>query len=227
MPQILLVEDEPKVQKFICQNLERLEMKVVALDRLDALEDHLRKSSFDLVILDRLLGDKDSLSYIPIVKRSKPGIKILVLSALGDVEDRVTGLELGADDYLPKPFHVSELLARVNTLLRRDAQPQVLRYKDLEIRLEAMEVIRGSTVISLTAKEFRLLSLLTKNPGKVFSRSELLSQVWGMNFDPGTNVVEVTMNRLRSKVDNGFDSPLIHSKRGSGYWFGTQENELV
>lgn len=224
---VLVVEDEPKVQRFIRTALEQSGMTVQTLNNLDEVEDHLQLGTYDLLILDRLIEKRDSLSILNRLK--KYPTKILILSALGEVDERVSGLELGADDYLPKPFHVSELIARVKSLTRRPStsskSENILEYLDLEVRFESQEVKRGNASISLTAKEFKLLTLLARHPKKIFSRSELLDRVWGVNSDPGTNVVEVTMNRLRSKIDEGHSVPLIHTRRGSGYWFGESRSD--
>ncbi|MDB5039039.1 MAG: response regulator [Bacteriovoracaceae bacterium] len=227
---ILVVEDEPKVQRFIRQALEQSGMTVETLESLDDLDSHLERTKFDVLILDRLVGKRDSLSLLSRIKKIHLSLKVLVLSALGEVEDRVSGLELGADDYLPKPFHVSELIARVRNISRRNTESEksdtLLQYLDLEIRFDTQEVKRSGKVLSLTAKEFKLLTLMARWPKKIFSRSDLLDRVWGLNLDPGTNVVEVTLNRLRTKVDEGNAISLIHTRRGSGYWFGeNKEND--
>lgn len=225
---ILVVEDEPKVLRFVRKALESAGMQVEAIDQLDDLETFVARVPFDVIVLDRLLGRRDSLPLVGQLKKKYPNIKVLFLSALGDLDQRVSGLEMGADDYLPKPFHVSELVARVRALARRPADEKgtenMLRFSDLEIQMDLQEVRRSGKTISLTAKEFKLLTFLACKPQKVFSREELLDRVWGLNADPGSNVVDVTMNRLRSKVDEGFSTPLIHTKRGSGYWFGERED---
>jgi two-component system OmpR family response regulator len=224
---VLVVEDEPKVQRFIRQALEQTGMTVETLDDLENVEAHLETGHFDILILDRLIGKRDSLSMVNRFKKFP--VKVLILSALGEVEERVSGLELGADDYLPKPFHVSELIARIRNLSRREVgaktSDNILQYHDLEIRFDTQEVKRNGRAISLTAKEFKLLSLLARWPKKIFSRSELLDRVWGVNSDPGTNVVEVTMNRVRSKINEGHKTPLIQTRRGSGYWFGDNTSD--
>jgi DNA-binding response OmpR family regulator len=224
---VLVVEDEPKVQRFIRQALEQSGMSVETLDNLDDVEAHLETGNFEILVLDRLVGKRDSLSILSRLKKFP--VKILILSALGEVDDRVSGLDLGADDYLAKPFHVSELVARIRNLSRREASSKVsdnvLQHLDLEIRFDTQEVKRSGRPIQLTAKEFKLISLLARWPKKIFSRAELLDRVWGVNSDPGTNVVEVTMNRLRTKVDEGHTTPLIHTRRGSGYWFGENRSD--
>jgi two-component system, OmpR family, response regulator len=226
---VFVVEDEPKVQKFVRKALEAAGMQVESTDNLDELEPFLIRVPFDVIVLDRLLGRRDSLPMVPEIKRIRPEAKVLFLSALGDLDQRVSGLEIGADDYLAKPFHVTELVARVRALARRPAIDEgaenLLRFNDLEIRMETQEVHRGGRAVPLTAKEFKLLTLLARKPQKVFSREEILDRVWGVNADPGSNVVEVTVTRLRSKLDDGGATPLIHTKRGSGYWFGARDGQ--
>jgi two-component system OmpR family response regulator len=225
---VLVVEDEPKVARFVRKALESAGMQVEVTDQLDELLPLMDRIPFDVVVLDRLLGRRDSLPFVGQIKARHPNVKVLFLSALGDLDQRVAGLEMGADDYLPKPFHVAELLARVNALSRRPTGKgpgeRVLTFGDVEIRLDTQEVRRKGKAISLTAKEFKLLTLLAGTPQKIFSREELLDRVWGVNADPGSNVVEVTVKRLRQKMDEGFKTPLIQTKRGSGYRFGS-DNE--
>ena len=221
---VLVVEDEPKVQKFVRKALEQAGMRVESTGHLDEIDEHLRRIPCDVLILDRLVENRDSLSLVGKLRKAFPRTRILILSALGELNDRVAGLNVGADDYLPKPFHVAELIARVRSVARRDTEepvePNLLRFSDLTVRLDSQEVTRGDRSIPLTAKEFRLLSLLVQKPRKLFTRMELLDRVWGLNADPGSNVVEVTINRLRAKLDTGAEMPLIHTKRGAGYWLG-------
>ena len=222
--QVLVVEDEPKVSRFVHQALQQAGMTVQTINKLDDLDLHIQMTKPEILVLDRLIGKQDSLAVISSLKRKFSNLKILILSALSDVDERVSGLEVGADDYLPKPFHVNELIARVRALARRESETasvdNTIRFEDLEVHLESQEVKRGERSIQLTAKEFKLLTLLMRFPKKLFSRSELLDRIWGTTSDTESNVVEVTMNRLRAKVDEKTTSPLIHTKRGAGYWFG-------
>lgn len=223
---ILLAEDQPKVQSFIKQALEEAGMVVDAVSTLTDLLTSLKTSSYEAIVLDRMLRGSDSLEVIAEIKRSHPQLKILVLSAISEVEEKVRGLTEGADDYLGKPFHVSELIARLRSLTRRGksqnhAKATHLTYEDLHINLESQRVTRAGKRIDLTGKEFRMLCLFTKYPGKIFSRMDLLDQVWDMNHFPESNVVEVTIATLRSKIDKEF-KPLIHSRRGVGYWLGEE-----
>lgn len=220
---ILLAEDEPKVRLFVKQALEEAGMTVDAVATEEDLLTSLKTSLYDAVVLDRLLRGHDTLDSLSRIRHSSPRTKVLILSALAEVEEKVRGLTDGADDYLGKPFHVSELIARLRSILRR--QPQrgekdtLLAFEDLKIDLENQKVTRKGKKIDLTGKEFRLLSLLARQPGKVFSKMDLLDRVWDLNHFPESNVVEVTIASLRAKIDKGF-SPLIQSRRGVGYWLG-------
>jgi two-component system copper resistance phosphate regulon response regulator CusR len=173
---------------------------------------------YDLILLDVMLPGSDGWAILQSLRRTRQ-TPVLFLTAKGTVEDRVKGLELGADDYLVKPFAFSELLARVRSILRRGTarQPDVLQVADLTIDLPRHRVSRGDERIDLTAKEFNLLLLLTRRAGEVLSRTLIAEQVWDMNFDSDTNVVDVAIRRLRAKVDDPFERKLIHNVRGVGY----------
>jgi len=216
---ILIVEDEPKTGDYLKQGLSEAGFVVdLARDGLDGL--HLaRTGDYDLIVLDVMLPGLDGWGVVQNVRRNGGEMPILFLTARDQVEDRVRGLELGADDYLVKPFAFSELLARVRTLLRRGKakEPEVLRAADLELDLLRRRVIRGGVRIDLTAKEFALLELLLRRQGEVLPRSLIASQVWDMNFDSDTNVIEVAVRRLRAKVDEPFEPKLIRTVRGMGY----------
>ncbi len=223
---VLLAEDETKVRRFIKQALEAAAMIVDEVASLPDLLTALKTNRYDILVLDRLLERHDSLDILSVVRKDAPATPILILSALAEVEEKVRGLVEGADDYLSKPFHVSELIARVRSLTRRkDLQGASLKGAswttggDLTIDLEKQRVERQNKKIDLTGKEFRLLCLLARHPGRVFSKMELLNQVWDLNHYPESNVVEVTIASLRSKLDKGF-TPLLQSRRGVGYWLG-------
>jgi two-component system copper resistance phosphate regulon response regulator CusR len=175
--------------------------------------------AYDLVILDVMLPGADGWQVLTALRRAGRDLPVLFLTARDDVDDRVRGLEAGADDYLVKPFAFSELLARVRTLLRRGKarEPESLRVADLELDLMRRRVVRGGRRIDLTAKEFALLELLLRRRGEVLPRSLIASQVWDMNFDSDTNVIEVAVRRLRAKIDDAFDVKLIRTVRGMGY----------
>jgi two-component system copper resistance phosphate regulon response regulator CusR len=222
---ILVVEDEKKVREFITRALEQAGMVVDTVENTADLFATLDAVEYDALVLDRLLGGHDSLESIREIRGHHPHVKILVLSALSEVDDKVRGLTEGADDYLGKPFHVAELVARLRTLLRRvsdeerPARDTSLSYEDLSIDLEKQRVTRGDRRIDLTGKEFRLLCLFARHPGQIFSKAALLDQVWDLNHYPESNIVEVTIANLRAKLDKGL-TPLIRSRRGVGYWLG-------
>ena len=216
---ILVVEDEFKTAKFLQKGLGEAGFVVdVAHDGLDGLE--LAKSlDFDLIILDIMLPSLDGWQVLTLLRQAGKSTQVLFLTARDAVHERVKGFELGADDYLVKPFAFSELLARVRSRLRRSPlRPHdVLRMADLEIDLLRHRATRAGQRLELTAKEFLLLSLLARRAGEVLSRTVIAESVGDMNFDSDTNVVDVSVRRLRSKVDDPFGHKLIHTVRGSGY----------
>jgi two-component system copper resistance phosphate regulon response regulator CusR len=216
---ILVVEDEKKAAAYLRKGLSENGFVVdVAQEGEDGL--HLaRTGGHDLIILDVMLPGRDGWSVISELRRSGRQTPVLFLTARDSVQDRVRGLELGADDYLVKPFAFSELLARVRSILRRGPgrQPDTLKLADLEIDLVRHKAARGGKRLDLTPKEFSLLVLLVRRAGEVLSRTLIAEQVWDMNFDGGTNVVEVHVRRLRAKIDEPFDRKLIHTVRGVGY----------
>ena len=215
---ILIVEDEPKTAAYARKGLTEHGFVVdIAANGVDG--QHLALTSdYDLVVLDVMLPGADGWSVLREI-RDRKQTPVLFLTARGDVADRVKGLELGADDYLVKPFAFSELLARVRSVLRRGGKPPAERLAvgDLEIDPRKRRVSRGDSKIDLTAKEFALLDCLVRNCGEVMSRTLIAEQVWDMNFDSDTNVVDVAMRRLRAKVDDPFEVKLIRTVRGVGY----------
>jgi two-component system, OmpR family, response regulator len=175
---------------------------------------------FDLLIVDRMLPNLDGLSLVQHLRKTGNITPVLFLSALGEVDDRVKGLRAGGDDYLAKPFAFAELLARVENLGRRRSQSTAttqLKVADLELDLLSRKATRAGREIDLQPREFQLLETLMRHPGQVMTRTMLLEQVWNYHFDPQTNVIDVHISRLRQKIDRGFDPPLIHTVRGSGY----------
>lgn len=216
---ILVIEDEAKTAKFLKKGLSEAGYVVdVAPDGLDGLHLAL-EVDFDLIILDVMLPALDGWKVLARVREAGRKTLILMLTARDAVQERVRGFELGADDYLVKPFAFSELLARVRSLLRRSTpRPQeAIRMADLEIDLSRHRVTRAGQRIDLTSKEFVLLTLLVRRAGEVLSRTLIAESVWDMNFDSDTNVVDVNVRRLRSKVDDPFPMKLIHTVRGAGY----------
>ncbi|HJV85338.1 MAG TPA: heavy metal response regulator transcription factor [Noviherbaspirillum sp.] len=223
---ILVVEDEPKNGDYLKRGLLEAGFIVdLARDGLDGLHQALTME-YDLVILDVMLPGLDGWQVLATMRKAGKDVPVMFLTARDNVEDRVRGLEQGADDYLVKPFAFSELLARVRTLLRRSTKgraAECLQVADLELDLVRRRVMRTGTRIDLTAKEFALLELLLRRQGEVLPRSLIASQVWDMNFDSDTNVIDVAVRRLRAKVDEGFEQKLIHTVRGMGYVLEHQE----
>ena len=220
---ILVVEDEVKTADYLRKGLgESGYLVEVALNGLDG--QHLaQESEFDLIILDVMLPELDGWQLLQIIRR-KSQTPVLFLTARDAIEDRVKGLELGADDYLIKPFSYAELLARVRTLLRRGPPREVEQFQvaDLHLDLLKRRVTRNGERLTLTNKEFALLHLLLSREGEVLSRALIASHVWQMNFDSDTNVVDVAIRRLRAKVDDPYPIKLIHTVRGMGYMLEAQ-----
>lgn len=216
---ILVIEDEPKTADYLHQGLSESGYIVdCAATGADGL--HLsRQHAYDLVMLDVNLPLMDGWDVLQRIRQNS-STRIMMLTAQGRLADRIKGLDLGADDYLVKPFEFPELLARVRTLMRRSVHspvPDVLRVADLELDQGRHRAFRGLQRIDLTTKEFALLNLLMRQSGVVLSRTQIISFVWDMNFDCDTNVVEVSIRRLRAKIDDPFERKLIHTLRGVGY----------
>ena len=217
---ILIVEDEIKTGEYLRQGLREAGFNAdLVQNGIDGL--HLaQQGDYDLVILDVMLPGMDGWQVLNNLRRQGQEMPVLFLTAKDQVQDRVKGLELGADDYLVKPFSFAELLARVRTILlrgRSGTEVTILQVDDLELDLLRRRVSRSSKRIDLTAKEFGLLELLMRRQGEVLPRSLIASQVWGMNFDSDSNVIEVAMRRLRAKIDDAYDTKLIQTVRGMGY----------
>ncbi|UCJ18884.1 heavy metal response regulator transcription factor [Pseudomonas sp. MM211] len=216
---ILIIEDEPKTAEYLHQGLSEsgyvVDRAATGIDGLHLVKQHI----YDLVILDVNLPEMDGWDVLENIRRST-STRVIMLTARGRLADKIKGLDLGADDYLVKPFEFPELLARVRSLLRRTEQapvPDVLKVADLELDPGRHRAFRGAQRIDLTTKEFALLHLLMRRSGEVLSRTQIISLVWDMNFDCDTNVVEVSIRRLRAKIDDPFDHKLIHTLRGVGY----------
>jgi two-component system OmpR family response regulator len=217
---ILLIEDDDQLAAYLQKALEEVGMVV---DRVADGKDGLFMAageSYDALIVDRMLPSLDGLSILRTLRASENRVPVLVLSALGEVDDRVQGLQAGGDDYLVKPFAFAELHARLEALLRRgsgDAPETRLTVFDLEMDLLARAVTRAGRKIELQPREFRLLEYLMRHAGQVVTRTMLLENVWDYHFDPQTNVIDVHISRLRAKIDRDFDQPLLHTVRGAGY----------
>lgn len=225
---LLVVEDENKTADYVRQGLMEAGF-VVDLARTGLDGHHMAMTeAYDLIILDVMLPDIDGWRILQAVRTAGNQVPVLFLTARNNVDDRVQGLELGADDYLVKPFVFAELLARVRTLLRRGAMPSHhdrIQIMDLELDLARRRAIRGGRRINLTNKEFALLELLARRQGEVLPRSLIASQVWDMNFDSDTNVIDVAIRRLRAKIDDDFEPKLIHTVRGMGYTLDVPDDD--
>jgi two-component system, OmpR family, response regulator len=217
---LLLIEDDAEAARFLASGLRESGYQVdVARDGREGLFQST-EGSYDLIIADRQLPHIDGLSIVQMLRKQGRHVPVLVLSALGSVDDRIEGLKAGGDDYLTKPFAFGELLARIEALLRRGQGPAVntrLRLADLDIDLLGRTVTRGGRRIELTSKEYQLLEFLARRAGQVVTRTMLLEGVWDLHFDPQTNIIDVHMSRLRAAIDRGFTNPLIHTIRGAGY----------
>src|SRR3954471_34587 len=219
---ILLAEDEPKLGQIVQEELTREGYHTdVAYDGLVA-EKLFKEHPYSLVLLDVNLPYKNGLALCKEFREAKKSIPIIMLTALGELQDKMDAFNLGADDYIVKPFHFNELFARIKVFLKRSEhaseQGERMSIADLEINFIDKTVTRSNTAVNLTSKEFALLALLVKAKGKVVSKQEILEKVWGLSFDTGTNTIEVFISFLRNKIDRPFDTKLIHTKAGFGYF---------
>jgi two-component system OmpR family response regulator len=217
---VLLIEDDVDAAAYLSKGLIESGYSV---DHAGNGDDGLHlalTTTYDVLVVDRMLPGRDGLSIISMLRAGGDSTPVLVLSALGEVDDRVAGLKAGGDDYMVKPFAFSELLARLEALVRR-AHPQVeltrLQVADLSVDLKTHQVTRAGQRILLQPREYRLLEFFMRHLGQVLTRTMLLEQVWDYSFDPQTNVIDVHISRLRNKIDKGFDRPLLHTVRGAGY----------
>jgi two-component system OmpR family response regulator len=217
---ILIVEDDEVARDTLAKALREVGHTVeVAADGLEGLS-RAASTALDLAIVDRMLPQLDGLALVQSLRATGKKLPVLILSALGEVDDRITGLRAGGDDYLTKPYHMSELLARIDALARRREAAEAstkLKFADLELDRMTRRVTRNGKRIELTAREFQLLEFMMRHSGQVVTRTMLLEGVWDYHFDPQTNVIDVHISRLRQAIDKDFDKPLLHTVRGAGY----------
>ena len=213
------MEDDPRISRFVAKGLRE---HAFAVDATDNGDEALYKASindYDAIILDVMIPGRDGFSVCRELRATGSVVPVIMLTARDTVQDRITGLDIGADDYLTKPFAVTELLARLRALMRRGhvVRPATIQIADLQLDTRAQRAIRAERELELTGKEYALLEYLAREQGRVVSRAEIAEHVWDENFDPLTNLIDVHINRLRRKVDSGFSTRLIHTRRGAGY----------
>jgi len=216
---VLVVEDEKKTASFIRKALQSEGFAVDVCHHGDEALAAVAATPFDGIVLDIMLPGRDGLSILRLLREQANRTPVLLLSARGEVNERVEGLNAGADDYLPKPFAIAELVARVRAMGRRggESKSPVLRVGDLRLDTISHRAQRGGKFFDLTAREFRLLEFLMRSAGRICGRMSIIEKVWDYDFDPGTNLVDVYIKRLREKIDDGFESKLLHTVRGAGY----------
>jgi DNA-binding response OmpR family regulator len=216
---VLVVEDERKTASFIRKALQAEGFAADVCHNGDEALAAATTTPFDAIVLDIMLPGRDGLSVLKQLRERKKSTPVILLSARGEVNERVEGLNAGADDYLPKPFELAELVARVRALARRGSENKstLLEVADLTLDTVTHQATRGGRTIELTAREYRLLEFLMRSAGRLCGRMMILEKVWDYGFDPGTNLVDVYVRRLREKIDAGFEPKLLHTVRGSGY----------
>jgi len=219
---ILVVEDEQKIARFVQKGLKEFGFAVDVIGRGDEALEIIFDNPFDAIVLDIMLPGRDGLSILRALRERSNAIPVLILTARGEICEKVEGLDLGADDYLAKPFAIEELAARLRALIRRQTGESLVRYRIQDLTLDVATRIarRGNRRIDLTRREFSLLECLMRAPGRVFTRTQLCQHVWEYQFDAGTNLVEVYIQRLRRKVDDSEPIKLIQTVRGAGYRIG-------
>lgn len=222
---VLLVEDEKRIAAFLCKGLREERFVVDVEHRGDEGLERAMEGGYDAVVLDIMLPGRDGLGILRELRRRGNNVPVLVLTARGEISERVEGLNLGADDYLAKPFAVDEVIARLHALARRASgvRLSVLKLDDLTLNLITREVQRAGNAIELTTREFALLEYLLRSPGRVFTRTNICEHVWDYHFDTETNLVDVYIQRLRKKMDTGYSAKLIRTVRGVGYAIGASE----
>lgn len=226
--ELLLVEDNARISEFIVKGLEENGYSVVLSDNGVDARSRITQKEWDLILLDIMLPDIDGIELLQYARFKKIYTPILVISALGELDDKVKALDYGADDYLSKPFHFKELIARINALTRRaklryDDTSDILKCEDLVLYIDKHKVERGGREIKLTLQEFKLLKLLMENKNRVLARTQILDTVWGINYDTNTNVVDVYISYLRNKIDVEGTAKLIDTVKGRGYLIRTHD----
>jgi DNA-binding response OmpR family regulator len=224
---ILVVEDERKIARFVQKGLKEFGFSVDVIGRGDEALEIILDNPFAAVVLDIMLPGCDGLSILRALRERSNAVPVLILTARGEIREKVEGLDLGADDYMAKPFAIEELAARLRALIRRQTGEDLVRYRIQDLTLDVATRIarRGNRRIDLTGREFSLLECLMRAPGRVFTRTQLCQQVWEYQFDAGTNLVEVYIQRLRRKVDGGEAAKLIQTVRGAGYRIGDSSSQ--
>jgi len=225
---VLIVEDNPKMAKALQTGLNENGFATDVCHTGFEGEELATITPYDVVVLDLMLPDRDGVEVCRNLRRRKISSSIIMLTALSTTEDKIAGLDSGADDYITKPFEFEELLARIRALLRRGeaTESRVLRCNDLELDLYTRRAKRGEEVFELSNKEYGLLEYLMRNQNRVLSRTQIGEKVWDMNFEPSSNVIDVYISSLRKKIDRGFDRELIHTIKGAGYRFGVMEDAI-
>lgn len=216
---VLLAEDEKKIASFIRKALREAGYAVDEIHRGDEALELASTTPYDVIVLDVMMPGRDGLSVLRLLRERRNSTPVLLLTARGEVSERVEGLNLGADDYMAKPFAMDELIARLNALTRRTgiARATILKVGDLTVNLITREVTRGGCAVDLAVREFALLDYLMRSPGRVLTRTQICEHVWDYHFDTGTNVVDVYIQRLRRKIDDGHEIKLLQTVRGVGY----------
>lgn len=216
---VLLIEDDKKIASFVAKGLQEQGFVVDACRDGDEGCELALEQPYDVILLDVMLPGRDGLSILRLLREKQMRVPVILITARGSLNERIEGLNLGADDYLPKPFYIDELIARMHAVMRRSGgdSASVLRAGDVSVNLLTREVKRGSQMVDLSAREYALLTCLMRSPGRVFTRTQLQERVWNYHHDPGTNLVDVYVQRVRRKIGDDPEQPLIETLRGVGY----------
>jgi two-component system OmpR family response regulator len=219
MERIAILDDDKCIANFIMLGLKNESFHVDCFSQINELTDQLEQQTYDFLIMDRMIGKSDAVNWLKTIKLLAPRIKIIILSSLSGSMNRIKGLEMGADDYIEKPFHYDELKIRLSKLTSKDNHPKIesIFYSNIILNVESQKMHRAGKLIDLSPLEFRIMTIFLKNPNKIYSRTELLNSIWGINSDRSSNVVDVAIAKLRKKIHFNDELPLIHTRRGSGY----------